>query len=294
MLTHSKIPKFAFIGTSSAGKTTATYQTCAYLKERGIRVDGILQQDRRMPFSPELLATHAEAQHWFIFNMMTTESYLALAKGTDCLVSDRSVLDFFAYMKYQWPDKVSDVQATVTAWLDTYTQLYYLAPRAYDDDGVRPTDEFRIGVDGVLKDLIKGNKHCVTLADDWLRAARDIAIRTKRASLDMPAAAAAAHLVGRWFTGTELATSPFDFAMVQSEWRDGMNRSSVSKAVFESFRPSDLSMLNEQNLINADNVLEEYTSKDLNIRVQVYQTGTELLRRLTKQSMQMGVGTLRI
>lgn len=275
MLRHSKIPKFAFIGTSSSGKTTATYQTCAYLKERGIRVDGILQQDRRLPFSPDLLSTHAEAQYWFIFNMITTESYMSLSRGTDCLVSDRSVLDFYAYMKYQWPKDSHEAGDVVTLWLDTYHTLFYLPPRAYDNDGVRPSDEFRLGVDRTLKDLISVNSKKVKEIPDWLSAARTIAIETKRSVLGPKA-----HLTGSWFHGTEKKESDFDFVMSYEDWTLAKCKMGQQRDSFVMKSPEGVRATNKKW---EDTIAYEFHSDDLNIGVQVHATEELLSRKLERQ-----------
>lgn len=277
MLTHSKIPKFAFIGTSSSGKTTATYRTCGYLKERGIRVDGILQQDRRLPFNPELLSTHAEAQHWFIFNMMTTESYLSLSRGTDCLVSDRSVLDFYAYMKHQWPNQTQEIERMVTMWLDTYHTLFYLPPRAYDNDGVRPPDEFRLGVDATLKDLIFANGKKVTMIEDWETAARIIAIEMKRSVLGPKA-----HLTGSWFYGKERIESDFDFVMSSDDWETA--RRNLSKDIHDSFMEKSMPSVAATNKKWEDTIHREWHSDSLNIGVQTHQSEALVRKKLARQN----------
>lgn len=217
MLTHSKIPKFAFIGTSSSGKTTATYQTCGLLKEMGIRVDGILQQDRRLPFPPSLLETHAEAQYWFITNMMTVENYLVLQQGVDCIVSDRSVVDFFAYAETQWPRQLAELRALIVAWASTYECLFYLKPRAYDNDGVRPSDEFRLAVDKTLTDLLATSelRDKVVPVRSWEEAANLVAVAVKRNSVHPNA-----RLTGSRYIGNFHKDSDFDFILLESEWAD--------------------------------------------------------------------------
>lgn len=277
MLTHSKIPKFAFIGTSSSGKTTATYLTCGYLKELGIRADGILQQDRRLPFNPELLSTHAEAQHWFIFNMMTTESYLSLSRGTDCLVSDRSVLDFYAYMKYQWPHQTDEIGDMVTMWLSTYHTLFYLPPRAYDDDGVRPPDEFRLGVDRTLRELVSINSQKVISTKDWLPAARFIAIATKRSILGSKA-----HLTDDWFYGMEDKESIFNFVMTYDDWKT--ISATFSNEVHASFKEEPTSVVDSENKKTEDTIHRAWYSQALNIGVQTHKTEAHLQYKLSEQS----------
>lgn len=255
MLTHSKIPKFGFIGTSSAGKTTATYQTCGFLKTHGIRVDGILQQDRRLPFDPALLPTHAEAQYWFITNMMTVECYLSLQKGVDCIVSDRSVVDFYAYAETQWPGQLHELRSMVKHWASTYTRLYYLPPREYDNDGVRPSDEFRRQVDSVLCALLP-EFDSVKQVSSWEVAAREIAVMVKQQQLHP-----SARITGSWNSGSFKPESDFDFILTPAEW------ATVPPAVKDTFVENDPQPSRLKH--NDIGLLHLYHSDALNIGVQV-------------------------
>jgi hypothetical protein len=272
MLTHSKISKFAFIGTSSAGKTTATYETCGFLKRHGIRVDGILQQDRRLPFPAALLETHAEAQYWFITNMMTAENYLALQPGVDCIVSDRSVLDFFAYAETQWPGQVNDLRQMVVSWVSTYDTLYYLPPREYDNDGVRPSDEFRLEVDKTLNNLILRSPdiaRVVAQVPSWEMAARQIAIATKRAQLHPNA-----RITGSWNSGKFKPGSDFDFILLPWEWHEVQVRLGSAS----DFYPVDHQPFVEQH--NDQGLIAVFRSKNLNMDVQIQRDGDSLHKRL--------------
>ncbi len=271
MLTHSKIPKFAFIGTSSSGKTTATYQTCGALKEMGIRVDGILQQDRRLPFDPSLLETHAEAQYWFITNMMTVENYLVLQKGVDCIVSDRSAVDFFAYAATQWPGQLEEMRTLVMAWAATYDQLFYLPPRVYDNDGVRPSDTFRNAVDQTLVNLISTEPVLATKVvrvKDVEDAINCIAVATKRGQLHKNA-----RLTGSRYIGNFSRESDFDFIILESEWHE------VSPYVRSKFVQLDHRYwVHKHNDVGLIAVLR---SDELRIDVQVQQTTETLQQRIT-------------
>lgn len=272
MLTHSKIPKFAFIGTSSAGKTTATYQTCGFLKTHGIRVDGILQQDRRLPFPAALLETHAEAQYWFITNMMTAENYLALQPGVDCIVSDRSVLDFFAYAETQWPRQVNDLRQMVVSWVSTYDTLYYLPPREYDNDGVRPSDEFRLEVDKTLNNLITYEPRIdrkVAQVPSWEMAARQIAIATKRAQLHPNA-----RITGSWNSGKFKPGSDFDFILLPEEWHEVQVRLGSASDFYQKDHMPSVEKYNDTGLIAS------FHSDSLNIGVQIQRDGESLCWRM--------------
>ena len=270
MLQHSKIKKYAFIGTSSAGKTTATYQTCGFLKEHGIRVDGILQQDRRLPFSPSLLEDHAEAQYWFISNVMTAENYLVLQKGVDCIVSDRSVVDFFAYAETQWPGNLEEMRQFIMSWASTYEALYYLPPRQYDNDGVRPSDEFRLSVDQTLVALIETLPN-VRFVENWKEAAREIAVEVKQAALgDVDA-----YLTGSWVKGKEKPGSDFDFIILASDFDKLPSdfKASLTKAPHEKM--FDCAVAHDDR-----GLVALYHSESYNIGIQLQHSQATLIERL--------------
>ncbi len=145
--------KFALIGTSSAGKTTLSLQILADLKRLGVLADGVLQQDRRLMFDRDKLETHIEAQYCVVFNMVVQESAMLLKDGVEVVISDRSVLDFYAYLEYQY-GRIEYIWQFVLGWAKTYDVLYYLEPLKYHDDGNRPSDDFRLGVAKKLESLI--------------------------------------------------------------------------------------------------------------------------------------------
>lgn len=148
--------KFALIGTTCAGKTTLAYEICSELKRMGLNVDGIFQQDRRLPFDREWLEEEKAAQYWVILNQALKEVEMQVGRPPKVMVSDRSVLDFYAYMDYQYEydEMMSDF---VHEWVETYDKLYYLPPLEYEDDGARPDDQFRMEVDETLRDIIEAD-----------------------------------------------------------------------------------------------------------------------------------------
>lgn len=153
---HGKIEKhkFAIIGTSSAGKTTLTFEIIGKLKKLGVLVDGVVQQDRRIAFDRAFLETEKEAQYWVIFNQLIKECELLLKHGTDTIVSDRSVIDFYAYYETMYGrNKV--LFDFLKYWATTYDVLFYLNPLPYHNDGARPPEEFVERVDNTLKRIIK-------------------------------------------------------------------------------------------------------------------------------------------
>jgi hypothetical protein len=218
-----KVPKFAFVGSSSAGKTTLTYQVCGELKLYGVRVDGILQQDRRLPFDSALLESRFEAQEWFLGNMIQMESYMSLQSGVDMIVSDRSLVDFFCYMKTQWGDsvhaeKVRMWEQLVRAHVSSYEYLFYCAPLPYDNDGVRPNEEFIKKVDTTL--LGDFGTLCTHTPRNSKIVSEDIILsNTLRILGCSQCLGEDAYLTGSWARGGQSRGSDIDLFMSISTWR---------------------------------------------------------------------------
>lgn len=163
MNNKNKKQKFAIIGTSSAGKTTITFQIVGKLKELGVLVDGVFQQDRRIAFDRDKLETEKEAQYWVIFNQLIKECELILKDGTDILVSDRSIVDFYAYYETMY-GRDETLFNFVKYWATTYDKLYFLDKLSYQDDGSRPSEEFRDKVEDTLRKIIKEIPNCYCIA----------------------------------------------------------------------------------------------------------------------------------
>lgn len=152
--------KFAIIGTSCSGKTTLCYALVSQLKTFGVLADGVFSQDRKFSFDKALLPVEEVAQHWMIANLIAKECDASLQSDIECLISDRSALDLFAYYQYQAYTMPSPMLASlkqyVLTWMSTYDAVFYLEPLPYQDDNKRPSDEFRMGVDAEIRELIKG------------------------------------------------------------------------------------------------------------------------------------------
>lgn len=147
--------KFGLIGTSCAGKTTLAYDICGNLKREGVNADGVFQQDRRLPFDRKYLEEEIGSQFWVVLNQAVKEIEFVVGRPPKVLVSDRSVLDFYAYLSYQYDDSI--LEPFVREWVETYDMLYYLEPLNYEDDGARPDDTFRKNV----------NEELLSLIDEW-------------------------------------------------------------------------------------------------------------------------------
>lgn len=155
MIEPPKCKKFGIIGTSCAGKTTLAHGLVARLKSYGVLADGLFSQDRRFSFDRNKLETE-EAQNWMIANLISKEVDLSLHSDVTCLITDRTPVDLFAYYAYQYDTPLSNAcWSYVKQWANTYEALYYLEPLPFQDDGKRPSDEFRLGVDSKLLELIR-------------------------------------------------------------------------------------------------------------------------------------------
>jgi AAA domain len=149
--------KYGIAGTSCSGKTTLAYALVSRLKSYGVLAEGVFSQDRKISFDKGHLDKTEIAQHWMVSNMIAKETEMSLHGDTDILVSDRTVLDFFAYCSYQYPftELTSSLWIYVQEWCKTYDAIYLLNPLPYQADGKRPADEFRLGVDSELTRLAK-------------------------------------------------------------------------------------------------------------------------------------------
>lgn len=175
--------KFAIIGTSCAGKTTLTHALVARLKSYGILADGVFSQDRKFSFPLSQIESE-DAQNWMVANIIAKEADLFLHNDIEVLISDRSPLDLLAYYVYQHDTPLSKAATNYAIeWCKGYTALYYLDPLPYQDDGKRPPDAFRLGVDETLRQLVdqarlagvtvlSGNARNEVLADVLKRAGR--------------------------------------------------------------------------------------------------------------------------
>jgi len=151
--------KIALIGTSCSGKTTTAYELVARLRKSGYHAEGNTSSDRIYPFAQEKLNVLHEAQCYVILQHAFLETRAAVRDDVDIIISDRSVLDFFAYYDYCFKDRQNtayfkSLKLFVFEWIKTYDLIFYLPPLPWVNDNKRPSDEFRMGVDNVIKSYI--------------------------------------------------------------------------------------------------------------------------------------------
>jgi hypothetical protein len=158
--------KYGIAGTSCAGKTTLTFGIVSRLKSYGVLAGGVFDQDRKFSFDKKWLELDEIAQNWMITNMIAKEIELTLHGDLDILVSDRTVVDFFAYYLHQYPTSklAAGCFEYVREWAKTYKKIYVLEPLPFHDDGKRPSDDFRNGVHKTLMDkLVPVIPNCVLI-----------------------------------------------------------------------------------------------------------------------------------
>lgn len=151
--------KYAIIGTSCSGKTTTVYNVVGELRKEGYHIEGIISSDRHYTFDAKKLDYMPEAQSYVILQQAFLEANLSTRDDIEILLSDRSPLDFFAYFQYCLADiqepYFEAMEKLAWTWAKTYDAIFYLEPLPYVSDNKRPNDEFRLGVDKVIKGYLE-------------------------------------------------------------------------------------------------------------------------------------------
>lgn len=177
--------KIAFIGSHSVRKTNAVHAFASAVGRAGRSVEVGREVIRFNPLGRNEGAS-AEAQLWVL--MAQVQQELELAGQADILVTDRSVVDNFAYFL-----RVTDgadpfgVEPLVRRWALTYDLFVRLLPDvALLPDGVRSTnDAFRDEIEAILDRIVPSyvsEDRCVRLpasqvteAYDWMALAERLA-----------------------------------------------------------------------------------------------------------------------
>jgi nicotinamide riboside kinase len=150
----SRPAKIAFIGSHSVRKTNAVHAFASTVGRAGRSVEVGRELIRFNPLGLNEGAT-PEAQLWVL--MAQVQQELELRGRADILVTDRSVVDNFAYFL-----RVTDgadpfgVEPLVRRWAQTYDLIVRLLPDvALLPDGVRSTsDAFRDEIESILDRII--------------------------------------------------------------------------------------------------------------------------------------------
>ena len=159
--------KIAFIGSHSVRKTNAVHSFAGAVGRSGRSVEVGREVIRFNPLGLNEGAT-AEAQLWVLMAQIQQE--LELRTRADVLVTDRAVIDNFAYfLRATKGVDPFDVRPLVRRWCETYDLFVRLLPDVpLRVDGVRSTNErFRKEIEVIL-DLV---------VDDFIPPDRLVAIK---------------------------------------------------------------------------------------------------------------------
>jgi nicotinamide riboside kinase len=177
--------KIAFIGSHSVRKTNAVHAFASTIGRAGRSVEVGREVVRFNPLGLNEGAT-PEAQLWVLMAQIQQE--LELRHRAEVLVTDRSVVDNFAYFL-----RVTDgadpfgVEPLIRSWATTYDLFVRLLPDvALQADGVRSTsDAFRDEIEAILDRIIPiyipadrlliVNASSVTESFDWWAVAERLA-----------------------------------------------------------------------------------------------------------------------
>jgi nicotinamide riboside kinase len=181
----SRPAKIAFIGSHSVRKTNAVHAFASTVGRAGRSVEVGREVIRFNPLGRNEGAS-AEAQLWVL--MAQVQQELELAGQADILVTDRSVVDNFAYfLRVTGGADPFGVEPLVRRWAQTYDLFVRLLPDvALLPDGVRSTsDAFRDEIEAILDRIVPAyvtGDRCVRLpasqvteAYDWMALAERLA-----------------------------------------------------------------------------------------------------------------------
>lgn len=179
--------KIAFIGSHGIRKSTACLAFAATIQRAGRSVELAREVVRDNPLGFNEAAT-ADAQLWVLMTQVRQE--LELSRKANVLVTDRAMIDNFAYAirAAHDPDPFGLVPF-VERWTRTYDLLVRLTPDVgLRADGVRSTnDAFRDEVEAILDDILRRvvepdqlvtmPASAVTRRFDWWSVAEKLAAR---------------------------------------------------------------------------------------------------------------------
>ncbi|MHA1652038.1 MAG: AAA family ATPase [Candidatus Helarchaeota archaeon] len=158
--------KIGLMGSHDTGKTTLGFSICGKLKTRHYNVDFVAEVARHIPVQLTLnKGTNFEAQYW-ILNEQINEEILAKLRGANMIVTDRTVVDNYAYayraslphVKQISEDDLKVMEIKCLHWVKTYDFLFYVTipEKKMEDDGFRDTDkQFQLEIDECLRQIIK-------------------------------------------------------------------------------------------------------------------------------------------
>ncbi|MEI7745767.1 MAG: AAA family ATPase [Chloroflexota bacterium] len=148
--------KIAFIGSHGIRKTSAVLAFAAEVQRAGHSVELGREIVRDNPLGINEGAT-GEAQLWVLVSQIRQE--LVLSRKADVLVTDRGVMDNYAYyLRSCGGTDAFDVEPLLRRWSQTYDLVVRLLPDVeLQADGVRSTsDSFRDEIEAILDRVLPG------------------------------------------------------------------------------------------------------------------------------------------
>ena len=186
-MSWSRNAKIAFIGSHGIRKTTAALAFASVMQRAGRSVEFAREVVRDNPLGINESAT-SEAQLWVLTSQIRRE--LELSRNAECLVTDRGVMDNFAYyLRASGGEDRFDIEPLVRQWSRTYDLVVRLTPDVeIRADGVRSTnDRFRDEIEAILdarlprlvpRDrLVVQAASGITETHDWWPLAEQLAMR---------------------------------------------------------------------------------------------------------------------
>jgi nicotinamide riboside kinase len=146
--------KIAFIGSHSVRKSNAVHAFASTVGRAGRSVEVGREVIRFNPLGLNERAT-PEAQLWVL--MAQVQQELELSPRADILVTDRSVVDNFAYyLRVTGGEDPFGVEPLIRRWAETYDLSVRLLPDVgLQADGVRSTsDTFRDEIEAILDRIL--------------------------------------------------------------------------------------------------------------------------------------------
>ncbi len=149
------------MGSHFVGKSETINKLLPILRSKGHTVENIPELARHCPLPINENTTY-EAQLWILIEQIRREMESNI-NGT-IVVTDRTVLDNFAYMYRRWKqgaisdEQISFARGLVDYWIKSYDHIFLLAPFAtkeIQDDSFRSTNkEFRQEIHDIILGLI--------------------------------------------------------------------------------------------------------------------------------------------
>lgn len=145
--------KIAIIGTHFTGKTTLVEDLHSFYSSKNRDVVAISEAVRKCPL-PVNRETTFESQLWILMEQVKSEIENA---RHEIVITDRSVIDNYAYMVYKFPEKARPLLHFVIEYAKSYDYIFKTCchDSLISDDGFRNIDPvFRSDIEKVISGLL--------------------------------------------------------------------------------------------------------------------------------------------